>query len=152
MKSFDQLDREIIGALLKDGRISISTLAQLVALSPSATSDRVKKLEASGVISGYSAIVSADAANRPIQAIIEVQLDPGSASFDIDDELMAMPDVIDAFHLTGRFDYQVRIATSSIEGIEAAVRYLKEDLGVRETSTRVILRIVETMPRQPLPN
>ncbi len=151
MKAFDALDREIIGALLEDGRMSVSTLARRVSLSPSATSERVKKLEASGVISGYSAIVSADAAHRPIQAIIEVQLDPSSASFDIDDELIAMPDVIDAFHLTGRFDYQLRIATNNIEGIEAAVRYLKEDLGVRETSTRVLLRIVDTMPRQPVP-
>ncbi len=87
------------------------------------------------------------AVGREVQAIIDVQMDPTSGIFEIDDAIAAMPQVVEAFHLTGRFDYQLRIACPDIEGIELAIRHLKEDLGVRETSTRVILRPVDGMPR-----
>ncbi len=127
----------------------IRELAERITLSASATSDRVRRLEADGVIAGYSARIDPVVAGRPVQAIVEVQLDPAAGIFEIDDAIAAMPEVIDAFHLTGRFDYQIRIACEGIDGIEKAIRHLKEDLGVRETSTRVILRTVEGLPRQP---
>lgn len=127
----------------------IRELAARISLSPSATSDRVRRLEADGVITGYAAQIDPTIAGTPVQAIVEVQLDPAAGIFEIDDAIAAMPEVIDAFHLTGRFDYQIRIATPGIDGIEKVIRYLKEELGVRETSTRVILRTVEQLPRQP---
>ena len=126
----------------------IRELAERIALSPSATSDRVRRLEADGVITGYAAQIDPAIAGTPVQAIVEVQLDPSAGIFEIDEAIAAMPEVIDAFHLTGRFDYQIRIATPGIDGIETVIRYLKEELGVRETSTRVILRTVDQLPRQ----
>lgn len=129
--------------------MAIRELAERIALSPSATSDRVRRLEADGVITGYAALIDPEVAGTPVQAIVEVQLDPAAGIFEIDEAIAAMPEVIDAFHLTGRFDYQIRIATPGIDGIERVIRHLKEELGVRETSTRVILRTVDHLPRQP---
>ena len=149
MTALDTLDRTIIGLLATEGRMPIRELAARISLSPSATSDRVRRLEADGVITGYAAQIDPTIAGTPVQAIVEVQLDPAAGIFEIDDAIAAMPEVIDAFHLTGRFDYQIRIATPGIDGIEKVIRYLKEELGVRETSTRVILRTVEQLPRQP---
>ena len=149
MTALDALDRTIIGELAVNGRMPIRELAARIALSPSATSDRVRRLEADGVITGYSARIDPAVAGTPVQAIIEVQLDPAAGIFEIDEAIAAMPEVIDAVHLTGRFDYQIRIATAGIEGIEHVIRHLKEELGVRETSTRVILRTVADLPRQP---
>ena len=149
MTVIDAIDRTIIGHLATDGRMPIRELAERIALSPSATSDRVRRLEADGVIAGYAAQIDPAVAGTPIQAIVEVQLDPTAGIFEIDEAIAAMPEVIDAFHLTGRFDYQIRIATAGIEGIEHVIRHLKEELGVRETSTRVILRTVSDLPRQP---
>ena len=149
MTVLDPLDRTIIGILANEGRMPIRELAQRIALSPSATSDRDRRLEADGVITGYAAQIDPAVAGTPAQAIVEVQLDPSAGIFEIDDAIAAMPEVIDAFHLTGRFDYQIRIATPGIDGIETVIRHLKEELGVRETSTRVILRTVADLPRQP---
>ena len=147
MTAIDVIDQEIIGVLVEDGRIAIRELAGRVALSASATSERVRRLERSGVIQGYSARIDPELIGRPIQAIVEVQLDPASGIFEIDEAIAAIPQVVDAFHVTGRFDYQLRIACADIEGIELAIRHLKEDLGVRETSTRVILRTVDGTPK-----
>jgi Lrp/AsnC family leucine-responsive transcriptional regulator len=147
MSVLDIIDRRIIGVLVSDGRIAVRELAERIALSASATSDRLKRLEQSGVITGYGARIDPAAAGREIQAIIEVQLDPASGVFEIDAAIAEMPQVVDAFHLTGRFDYQLRIACPDIEGIEVAIRHLKEDLGVRETSTRLILRGVAGTPK-----
>lgn len=149
MTALDTLDRTIIGILASEGRMAIRELAARIALSPSATSDRVRRLEADGVITGYAAQIDPTIAGTPVQAIVEVQLDPAAGIFEIDDAIAAMPEVIDAFHLTGRFDYQIRIATPGIDGIEKVIRHLKEEIGVRETSTRVILRTVDRLPRQP---
>lgn len=149
MTALDTLDRTIIGILANEGRMAIRELAARIALSPSATSDRVRRLEADGVITGYAAQIDPTIAGTPVQAIVEVQLDPAAGIFEIDDAIAAMPEVIDAFHLTGRFDYQIRIATPGIDGIEKVIRHLKEEIGVRETSTRVILRTVDRLPRQP---
>ncbi|MCP5027714.1 MAG: Lrp/AsnC family transcriptional regulator [Actinomycetia bacterium] len=146
----DGLDRRIIGALATDGRLSVRELAERVSLSASATSDRVRKLEARGMISGYRAMLDLDRVGRPVQAIIDVQLDPGAGQYDIDEAIRAMPLVIDAIHLTGRFDYQLRIACAGMGDVEEVIRHLKQDLGVRETSTRMVLRAVDGMPRQPL--
>ncbi len=145
----DSLDRRIIGALTDDGRLSIRELAEKVSLSASATSDRVRKLEANGAIAGYAAILDLESVGRPVQAIVDAQLDPGSAQYDIDDAIRAMPLVVDAIHVTGRFDYQLRVACAGMGDVEEVIRHLKQDLGVRETSTRMVLRAVDGMPRQP---
>ncbi|MCP3909681.1 MAG: Lrp/AsnC family transcriptional regulator [Actinomycetia bacterium] len=145
----DGLDRRIIAALIDDGRSSIRELAEKVSLSASATSDRVRKLEANGAIAGYAAILDLEPVGRPLQAIVDVQLDPGSGQYDIDDAIRAMPLVVDAIHLTGRFDYQLRVACTGMGDVEEVIRHLKQGLGVRETSTRMVLRAVDGTPRQP---
>lgn len=147
MTAMDGIDRRIIGELVRDGRLAIRELAGRIALSPSATSERVRRLEDAGVITGYGARVDPAALDRTIEAVIDVQLDPSTGIFEIDAAIAAMPQVVDAFHLTGRFDYQLRIACGGIDEIEHAVRHLKEDLGVRETNTRVILRTVDGVPK-----
>ncbi len=146
MTGIDDIDRTIIGVMVSDGRIAVRELAKSVGLSPSATSERLRRLESSGIITGYSARVDPAAVERTIEALIDVQLDPSSGVFEIDDQIRAMPEVVDAVHVTGRFDYQLRIACGGIDDIEAVLRHLKEHLGVRETSTRVILRSVDGMP------
>ena len=152
MTALDSIDRMIIGVLATDGRISVRALAERISLSASATSDRLHRLEQSGVITGYRAEIDPVAVGVHVHAVVDVQLDPAAASFDIDDVLADLPEVVDAFHLTGRFDYQLRIACREIADIESLLRRLKEDHGVRETSTRVILRSVPGMPRTHVPD
>lgn len=147
----DDMDRMIIGVMVGEGRISISSLAERVGLSASATSERVRRLEREGVIAGFRAEIDPAAIGRGIDTLIDIQLAPGSSFGALDSHLAALPEIVDAAHVTGQWDYQIRARCRSIEDLESLIRRLKEDLGVRETSTRVVLRTVTGFPRQPLP-
>jgi Lrp/AsnC family leucine-responsive transcriptional regulator len=68
------------------------------------------------------------------------------------DELLALPEVVDAMHLTGRFDYQVRLRCASIDALDQLLRNFKEQLGVSETVTRLVLSTAAGYPRQPAPS
>lgn len=57
--------------------------------------------------------------------------------------------MVDAVHVTGGFDYQIRVRTATIGDLDRLLQELKEDLGVRETSTRVVLHTVDGFPREP---
>lgn len=145
----DDIDRRIIGLLLRDGRTSVTVLADSVHLSLSATSQRLKNLQESGAIAGFTARLSPEAVGRPIDAIIDIALASGSPFSELDDHLLSIDDVVDATHLTGPFDYQVRVRCRSIDDLDLLLRRLKEELDVRETSTRIVLHTVSGFPRQP---
>lgn len=129
--------------------MSVTDLADEVHLSLSAASQRLRRLKESGAIERYTVRLGAAAVGRPIDALIDLQLVPGSPWSGIDDALRAHADVVDAVHLTGGFDYQIRVRTRSIEDLDSLLRWIKETLGVRETSTRLVLHTVEGFPREP---
>lgn len=145
----DVIDRRILTLLVDDGRMSVTDIADEVHLSLSAASQRLRRLKESGAIDRYTIRVGAEAVGRPIDALIDLQLAPGSPWEGIDDALRAHEDVVDAVHLTGGFDYQIRVRARSIEGLDSLLRWIKESLGVRETSTRLVLHTVDGFPREP---
>ncbi len=147
----DDIDRRIIDALVTDGRLPVTSLAERIGLSASATSERLRRLEREGVIAGFRAEINPAAIGRAIDTLIDIQLAPGSSFGALDADLAAMPEIVDAAHVTGQWDYQIRARCRSIDDLERLIRRLKEELGVRETSTRVVLRTVTGFPRQPLP-
>lgn len=145
----DEVDRRIISLLVEDGRRSVTELARDVHLSLSATSERLRHLRADGTIERFTIRVGADAAGRPIDALVDLQLAPGAPWDGVDDALRRHDDVVDAVHLTGGFDYQLRVRSRTIADLDDLLRWLKESLGVRETSTRLVLHTVEGFPREP---
>ncbi len=145
----DDIDRTILTMLTADGRASVTEIADEVHLSLSAASQRLRRLKESGAIDRFTIRVGGPAVGRPIDALVDLQLAPGAMWDDIDDALRDHDDVVDAVHLTGGFDYQVRIRARSIEELDALLRWLKESLGVRETATRIVLHTVEGFPREP---
>ena len=75
----DRIDRRILGELQRDGRLPIVDLATRVSLSPTACQRRVRKLEESGIISRYAAVLSAAALGRRVEAFVRVSIDPRRA-------------------------------------------------------------------------
>ena len=144
----DEIDRRIIEQLVADGRTSVTDLADEVHLSLSAASQRLRRLQASGAIERFTVRLGGPATGRPVEALVDLQLSPGSPWEGIDQALREQEDVVDAVHLTGGFDYQIRIRSRSIEDLDNLLRWLKESMGVRETSTRIVLHTVEGFPRE----
>ena len=147
----DLLDRKIIGVLQHDGRISLSDLAEALPLSASATSDRLKRLLRDGVISGFGARVDAKAIGRPIEALIDVRLRPGLSSSPIlgDEWLKSESAIVDAVHLTGRFDLQLTVATVDVAELDVLLTEIKDRLNAEETNTKLVLRQLDGFPRSP---
>lgn len=144
----DDIDRRIVKLLVEDGRTSVTDLADAVHLSLSAASQRLRRLQESGAIEQFTVRLGGAATGRPVEALVDLQLSPGSPWEGIDQALREHEDVVDAVHLTGGFDYQIRIRSRSIQDLDDALRWLKESMGVRETSTRIVLHTVEGFPRE----
>ena len=145
----DEIDRRILNLLMDDGRASVTDIADEVHLSLSAASQRLRRLRESGAVERFTIKVGGAAIGRPLDALVDLQLSPGAPWAGIDEALRDQVDVVDAVHVTGGFDYQIRVRARSIEDLDDLLRWLKESMGVRETSTRVVLHTVEGFPREP---
>jgi Lrp/AsnC family leucine-responsive transcriptional regulator len=142
----DELDRQILGALERNGRSTWRELGDLVGLSPNATAERVRRLEERGVITGYTALLDPAAAGRRLVALVDVRL-RGPADADRFEALVGeLDEVTDAAHVTGRSDYNLRVACADPAELDALIRRLKTDGGVVETDTRIALRTVVPRP------
>lgn len=104
------MDRKILDLLQRQGRISMTDLAEQVGLSTSPCSERVKRLERDGVITGYHAHLSPEALGRTLLVFVEIKLSAKSGDvFDkVRNELLHMPEVLECHLVSGGFDYLIK--------------------------------------------
>jgi Lrp/AsnC family leucine-responsive transcriptional regulator len=136
----DDLDRAIIAGLSRDARISWRALGEEVRLSANAVAERVRRLERAGVIRGYGVELDQARLGRTIEAMIDVRISAGTDPDAFEATLLEQPEVVDVVHLTGRWDYQVRVWCRDVSALDAVTRTLKRRLGAETTESRVVLR------------
>lgn len=142
----DEIDRKILRELRSDGRISNQKLAERVGLSPTPCWNRVRALEAAGIITDYVAVLDQRALGMPDTVIIEVQLERhDDAVFQaFGDALVELPEVMEAYLVTGEYDYLIKVAVSGTEGYE---RFLRQQLykirGIRHSRSTFALRCLK---------
>lgn len=126
---------KILAAMQRDGRISLRNLADEVGLSLPAVSERLKRLEEAGVISGYRALVSPDAVGYGVTAMIGITtLQPGKARLLA--QLKEMPEVLECLHVTGQDSYLLRVACKDIQHLETFVGSINQ---YGETRTSIVM-------------
>ncbi len=139
----DKFDVSILEALQKDARLSLQELGKQVGLTASPCWNRVKRLEEGGVIEGYSVRVNPEKVGLPETVILHVTVDNHSdeALFQFGKALEAMPEVLEAFLVSGDYDYYIRVAVDGTRGYE---RFLRESLykipGIRNSKSSFVLR------------
>jgi Lrp/AsnC family leucine-responsive transcriptional regulator len=136
----DDLDNEIVGILRENGRVSWRDLGATVGLSSNAAAERVAKLQRTGVVRGFTAIVNPAAGGRAIEALVGVTLMPGTDSDEFATLAVKLHPVTEVLHLAGRPDYQLRVACRDTTELDALLRTLRLRLGAADTDTTVILR------------
>jgi Lrp/AsnC family leucine-responsive transcriptional regulator len=142
----DEIDRKILRTLSRDGRISNQKLAETVNLSPTPCWHRVRALEEAGHISGYVAVLDQRTLGLPDTVIIEVTVDRHDDELlqAFSDALAELPEVMEAYLLSGEYDYLIKVAVSGTEGYE---RFLRQKLyklpGVRNTRSTFTLRCLK---------
>jgi Lrp/AsnC family transcriptional regulator, leucine-responsive regulatory protein len=144
----DEIDRKIVSALAANGRLSFRDLGQRIHLSPNATAERVRRLQAVKVIQGFHAAVDHAQLGYGLQAYIDVRLQAGTSAQSFETAAMKISGVVSAAILTGAFDFRVRVACRDQADLMRLVEALRSRVGVQETNSTVICR--ETENRSPL--
>ena len=135
----DQIDLKILYILQTDGRRRLADIADEVDLSAPAVMERVKKLEASGVIRGYQALIDGKKVGKDITAFIGVSIGNQRDMERFANQMMRYRDVLECHHVTGdeSFILKVRLAnTAALEKLLAEIRSVE---GVTRTVTKVVL-------------
>ncbi|MBU0582440.1 MAG: Lrp/AsnC ligand binding domain-containing protein [Alphaproteobacteria bacterium] len=142
----DRIDRNIIAALARDGRLSMAELASTVGLSKTPVQARVKRLERDGIIRGYSAVVDREKMGEGHVAFVQVTLsDTRSAALDAFNRAVLSVGEIEQCHMiAASFDYLLKVRTTDIAAYR---RVLGERISalphVAQTSTFVAMETVK---------
>ena len=135
----DRIDANILKCLTRDARMNASQISQQVNLSVSAVIERMKKMEASGLIRGYTAVIDERQAGVKVQAMISIRLEHPKYNPEFNRQMCAHESVMECFYITGDFDYIARIGVSSTEELTKVLHDIKQIPGVSLTRTYVVL-------------
>ena len=148
-RPLDNQDRAIMRALQKNARLSNAELAELVGMSTTACWNRTRQLETDGYIRGYVALLDQQKLGFADVVLIEVTLDrhDENALARFGDELATLPEVLEAYLVSGEYDYLIKVAVDGTAGYE---RFLREKLykisGIRHSRSMFALRCMKNIP------
>ena len=135
----DHIDIKILRYLTKDARMNASQISQKVNLSISAVIERMKKMEASGLIKGYTAVIDEKLAGFNVQAMISIRLEHPKFNLEFNRQMCNHECVMECFYITGDFDYIARVGVASTEELTKVLHDIKQIPGVSLTRTYVVL-------------
>ncbi|AGI86169.1 Transcriptional regulator, AsnC family [Candidatus Methanomethylophilus alvi Mx1201] len=140
LKDFDELDKRIIEMMCNSSQGSYRQLAKQMGVHPTTLIQRVKTLEAKGVIKGYRAKVDYVAMGYDYNGLVQVYTDNIES---VEKELVNIPEVAAVYDVTGEADVVVYLCCLDRDEFSAAVKRINNLPGVVKTNTSVILNIVK---------
>ena len=151
----DRADLKLLELLQQDGRTTVQALSEAIHLSARATLNRVRKLEAEGVIEGYRAMIDRAALGEQVCVFAEIALkDQRQASIlRFEKRMASTPEVVGCWVVSGRYDYLVRIACPHLTQYHRLINaWLDEPaLGVEKIVTNIELQTIKEFTGFPLP-
>jgi len=139
----DQTDLKILKCLKENARQNASSIGEQINLSVSAVIERIRKLEASGVIRQYTLLVDTHQIGKDLSAYISVSLEHPKFNESFIQAVRENPSIPECSYITGDFDYLLKIITSSTQGLEHVLSEIKSIQGVSATKTLVVLSTVK---------
>jgi Lrp/AsnC family leucine-responsive transcriptional regulator len=149
--ALDRIDVKILAALQRDGRSTIQKLAERAGMSPRACLERVRRLEAGGIIAGYQAVIDVRHLSRPVNVFAEIMLDKQANGRRLEKRLAGIDSVVECWEVSGAVDYVARIVCADLAEYEELTSSLIEDdaLGVARIVSHVALRPVRRFTGYP---
>src|SRR3977135_258124 len=120
-KALDPLDERILQLLVEDGRRSARELGRLVNLSPAAAKRRIDRLEQSGYIRGYTAILDHQLLGGQLEAFSELRFAPGTQVDDIPAAVADLPELVESFTLAGDPDALIRVRVTDVDHLRRVI-------------------------------
>ncbi|MBV9654316.1 MAG: Lrp/AsnC family transcriptional regulator [Acetobacteraceae bacterium] len=147
-KEFDRLDRDILRLLSRDASLSLAEIAAKVGLTPTPCWKRIRRMELAGIIRGRIALLDACKVGLGVSVFIAVETADHSADWlaRFAAVLEGMPEVIDAWRMSGDVDYLLHVVVSEITEYDAFYRRLIAALPLRNVTSRFAMEHVKTAP------
>lgn len=143
MRQIDEIDRKILEKLQQNARVSNSSIGRAVGLTPSAVSDRIRRLERDGILLGYEARVAPEALGAGLLSFVSVRSDERPSELETADRLAALPGVQEVHHVAGEDCFLVKLRAANPSALG---RLLREQVGaigsVTGTHTTIVLETV----------
>ena len=135
----DLIDYKILECLKENSRENATNISAKINLSTSAVIERIKKLENSGVIEGYTTLINQSAFGRELMAFISVSLEHPKFNEGFIKRIKENKSVAECHYIAGDFDFILKIITKSGKCLEEILNYIKSTEGVSLTRTSVVL-------------
>lgn len=135
----DDLDRQVIGCLLRDARATFAEIGEEVSLSPSAVKRRVDRLVASGAVRGFTAVVDPVALGWSTEAYVELYCKGTVSPQELRRSLEKVPEVVGACTVSGSADALVHMLASDVGHLEQALERIRDEHNVDHTESVIVL-------------
>ncbi len=147
----DETDGIILDLLQENARISQADVARVVGLAPSAVLERIRKLEARGVIRGYTALLDPHTLDQSMLAFVAVRSEQAPGDDSVAQALAKCPEVLELHHVAGDDCYLLKVRARDAEHVGQLLRHRFGRIpGVRSTRTTIVLETVKETPRLPV--
>lgn len=142
----DATDVKLLGILSKNARITAAEITKQVDLSIPAINKRISKMQRTGLITGFTAIVDPEKAGKPITTFVLINLQNISAADKLLEYVDSDPDVLECYSVTGEYDYILKICAQDVKTLEKKLKLLKQQKGVVKSHTLFSLRECKFCP------
>ena len=153
MDQIDEVDAKILELLQEDGRMKRNAIAEEVGMSVPSISERMRKLEEGGVLTGYYADVDPKRLNFDITAFIRVTVDGSSNYSTFVDRACEIPEVVEVHSITGEGSHILKVRTNTTTTLERLLSQVQSWPGVHGTSSSIALstfKETRTVPTEPM--
>lgn len=135
----DDLDQQILALLVEDGRRTYDDIGRQVALSAPSVKRRVDRLRRDGTLRGFTAVLDDAAMGWGTEALVELFYAPGTLLDDVAARLSRVPEVVEAWSVTGEPDAIARVRTKDNADLERVIMDLQRDGVLERTRSQVVL-------------
>lgn len=139
----DNIDVQILKILQANARTTASEISSKINLSISAVSDRLKKLESTGIIEQYTTIINPTYLNKNLTAIMFIALERPNYTEKFVELIQNEEEILDCYYIAGEYDYSLKILTENTFTLENILNRIKGIEGVVKTKTSVVLSTVK---------
>lgn len=140
----DDIDQRLISLLRTDARTPIAKLAVAAGISRATATARIEKLEASGVIAGFTVVLQSNVEATGVRAVTMIEVD-GKQEEAVTRRLMGMPEVRQLHTTNGRWDLVAEVEAPSISALDDLLRAIRQVDGIANTDTSILLKARKTV-------
>ena len=146
MFKLDKIDKQLLRLLQQNGRATISSLSEAVELSMPAVSERVKRLETSGIIQKFTTLLNPSLVDKQLLALIQIGFDQQKHADMFVDFVADEKDIRECYRITGNYEYTLKVQTSNTSTLEQLLTRIKAQEGVNKTHSIVVLSSILDRP------